>query len=228
MRAAERYKSPEDMPRQLAVFPLQGCILLPRVLLPLNVFEPRYLALVDQAMSSTRLIGIIQPVNAGTNGPESPEGSNVPLRQVGCAGRIVSYQELDDGRCLITLLGIARFQRGEEQASTTPFRNCAADFMPFAADLEYGRGEDAVDRSAVIQALKDYVAANRIRADLSVIMRAETELLVNTLSIIAPYGAEEKQALLEAPDLKTRAETLVALAEMDLRASGNGSGSTLQ
>ena len=227
MQVWERYKQPYDLPAQIAVFPLKGCILLPRAILPLNIFEPRYLVMIDTALSTSRIIGIIQPA-ASSEARESPESNDHPLRQVGCAGRITSYQELPDGRCIIALTGIARFQTLSEVPSETPYRVWRVDFSAFASDMEPGRGQDQVNRDAVLGVLKSYVAANRLKADLTSITNSPSEFLVNTLSIVAPNGAEEKQALLEAADLRTRAETLVALAEMDLRAPGDGSGSAIQ
>ena len=222
---SERYRGPADLPSRLPVFPLLQAILLPRVTLPLNVFEPRYLHMLEDVMSTSRVLTIVQP--AGVE-DESPEGKSVRLRSVGCVGRVTSYEEADEGRLLITLTGIARCSIVEEVAIAKPYRICTVSYERFAGDFQAGAGEDDVDRQGLLGALKSYLAANNMRADWSAISKSSTESLVNSLSIAAPYGPEEKQALLEAPDLTSRAQMLVALAEMELAAGAGGSGSTLQ
>ena len=217
---------PSDLPPRLPVFPLRGAILLPRATLPLNVFEPRYLAMVDDALSSARLIGIIQPASRDET-EESPLGDGIALRRVGCVGRITAYQEMEDGRNLITLTGIARFECLGEAATDKPYRTMTVSYDRFTQDFSEGLGEDRVDRVNLLRVLKTYLDQNRLRADWNAVQRASSEFLINVLSVMCPYGAEEKQALLEAADLKTRADVLVALAEMEL-ASGGESGSTLQ
>ncbi len=222
-----RYRSSEHLPKVLPVFPLRGAILLPHASLTLNVFEPRYLALLDFALAGERLIGVVQP--AAEAGPEeSPSGKSFPLRRVGCAGRLTAFTESEDGRYLISLTGIARFLLGENIGSDQAFRLCGVDFSPYADDFVAGYGEEEVDRPRLLATLKCYLQANNLSADWDRIHSASNERLVNTLSILSPYGAEEKQALLEAPDLKTRAEALVALAEMELAARDDGSGTSLQ
>jgi hypothetical protein len=222
-----RYRTVADMPRELAMFPLRGAILLPRASLTLNVFEPRYLALVDHALAGNRLIGVVQPATeAGES--ESPKGRTFPLRSVGCAGRLFSFTESDDGRVVIALAGVARFTIGGDVAGDTPFRICQVDFAPYASDFIAGQGEDEVDRPQLLATLKNYLTASNLNADWDRINGASSERLVNTLSILSPYGAEEKQALLEAPDLKSRAEALVALAEMELATRDDGSGTSIQ
>jgi Lon protease-like protein len=167
-------------------------------------------------------------VQPGDGEGESPPGKSVELRRVGCVGRVTAYQELDDGRLGISLTGIARCALASEVATTKPYRLCHMHFERFPGDFLPG-GEDEVDRQGLITALKAYLDAHRMRADWSAIANASNEWLVNSLAIVAPYGPEEKQALLEAPDLKARAEVLVALAEMELAAgTAGGSGSTLQ
>lgn len=227
MGATDRYRSPEDMPDVLPVFPLLGAILLPRATLTLNVFEPRYLALVDFALASGRLIGIVQPAPEAGDG-ESPPGKSFPLRGVGCAGRITAFSEADDGRLIISLMGISRFTLGNDIGSDHPFRLCALDFTRFATDFVAGHGEEEVDRPGLLAALRNYLAANNLSVDLERIDAAGNERLVNTLSILSPYGSEEKQALLEAPDLRSRGQALVALAEMELAARDDGSGTSVQ
>jgi uncharacterized protein len=223
----ERYRNVADMPKALPLFPLRGAILLPRASLTLNVFEPRYLALVDHALASDRLIGVIQPAPEAGNA-ESPAGKTFPLRRVGCVGRIYAFTENDDGRVVVSLAGIARFGRARDIDTPTPFRIAQLDFTPYATDFIAGQGEDAVDRPRLLATLKSYLTANNLHADWDRINKASTERLVNTLSILSPYGPEEKQCLLEATDLRVRAEALVALAEMELAARDDGSGTSLQ
>ncbi len=228
MSPIDRYRRPADLPPRIPLFPLRGAILLPRATLPLNVFEPRYLEMLENVMSGDRLIGIIQPAHDETHeDEESPEGSDVILRSVGCVGRVTSYQEEDDGRLLITLTGIMRYQILDEAVTDKPYRVASVSYDRFASDLNEGLGEDQVDRANLLRVLRSYLDANRLEADWAAIQRASSEFLINALCVMCPYGPEEKQALLEAEDLKRRADVLVALAEMELASSGS-SGSTLQ
>lgn len=228
MTLTERYRRPADLPPRIPVFPLRGAILLPRATLPLNVFEPRYLAMIDDIMSGSRVIGVLQPLsNNDDDDIESPPGKTSGLRRVGCAGRLTSYQELDDGRLVITITGIMRFECIDEAETDTPYRIMSVSYDRFAKDLTEGLGEELVDRQNLLRVLKSYLDANQLKTDWSAIQRASNEFLINALSVMCPYGPEEKQALLEASDLKMRAEVLIALAEMEL-ASNGGTGSTLQ
>jgi Lon protease-like protein len=224
-KLSERYRGAADLPQRIPVFPLTRAILLPRATLPLNVFEPRYLQMVEDAMSTSRVIGMVQPESGDE---ESPVARTAPLRRIGCAGRITSYQELDDGRFLVSLTGIARFELTDEAMLAKPYRICTVSYERFAGDFVAGAGEDEVDRVALLASLKAYLEARGLEADWSAIGKTSTEALVNSLALASPYGREEKQALLEAPDLKTRAEMLVALAEMEIAAGSRDSGSTLQ
>lgn len=199
--------------------------MLPRVGLPLTIFEPRYLAMLEDAIAGDRVLGLVQPQGAGE---ESPLGKSVELRSVGCVGRLTAFEELDDGRVLITLSGVARCVLEQELACDKPYRLWNVGFARFQGDFIAGAGEDSVNREALLETLRTYLEARNLSADWSAIANASTERLVNSLAVISPYGPEEKQALLEAPDLKTRAETLVALAELDLAAGSQGSGSRLQ
>jgi Lon protease-like protein len=222
----DRYRRPSDLPPRIPLFPLRGAILLPRATLPLNVFEPRYLALVDDVLSGSRVIGIVQPATAKTD-EESPESKDTPLRNVGCAGRVTAYQELDDGRVMITLSGVARYTILDEAVTASPYRIASVSYDRFASDFDVGRGEEQVDRANLVRVLRAYLEQNRLKADWSAIERAPSEYLINALCVMSPYGPEEKQALLEAEDLKRRAEVLIALAEMELASTG-GPGGTLQ
>lgn len=223
----ERYTRPADLPARIPIFPLRGAILLPRATLPLNIFEPRYLEMIDDAMSGARVIGILQPILADDDDQESPLDKAAKLRTVGCAGRVTSYQELDDGRLIITLTGITRFECIDEAETDKPYRVMSVSYDRFANDLTEGLGEDLVDRKNLLRVLKTYLEVNRLKTDWATIQRASNEFLINALSVMCPYGPEEKQALLEAKDLRSRADVLVALAEIDLASNGS-SGSTLQ
>ncbi|MFK4824422.1 LON peptidase substrate-binding domain-containing protein [Paenochrobactrum sp. BZR 588] len=211
------YRSGDDLPETVPVFPLQGALLLPGGQVPLNIFEPRYLTMVDEAMASNRIIGLIQPDLAEKPvdpGQELDENYRPNLSMIGCLGRITSYVESGDGRLLITLHGICRFRMVEELNVKKPYRICK--IVPFLNDLSDPADVDDVDREALLAAFRAYLEANNLEADWEGIARADNAMLVNALSIMSPFGAAEKQALLEAPDLKTRAATLIAITEMVL------------
>jgi hypothetical protein len=207
-----QYRGPIEMPGVIPVFPLPGALLLPRGQMPLNIFEPRYLAMVDDALrDGHRLIGMIQPDAAHSSSSDKPV-----LYKIGCVGRITQLAESGDGRYLIELTGVARFHVEEELKVATPYRQCRVTYVPFADDFVARKGENAVDRKALLAALTDFLTANDLKADWEGIDKAPNEALVNALSMMSPYGAAEKQALLEAPDLKTRAEILIAITEIEL------------
>jgi uncharacterized protein len=207
-----QYRGPIDLPGVIPVFPLPGALLLPRGQMPLNIFEPRYIAMVDDTLrDGHRLIGMIQPDEAHSGAADKPT-----LYKVGCAGRITQLAESGDGRYLIELTGVARFRVEEELKVATPYRQCRVTYAPFADDFVARKGENAVDRAALLAALTDFLKANDLKADWEGIERAPNEALVNALSMMSPYGTPEKQALLEAPDLKTRAEILIAITQIEL------------
>ena len=222
-----RYTSSADLPASIPVFPLEGAILLPRAELPLNIFEPRYLRMVDDALKGARLIGMIQPTGDG-GATGSPASRSAPLSKVGCAGRITSFQELPDGRLLVVLTGVARFRPREEILSTTPYRILSIDFDAFPDDLKPGADEEAVDRDRLIGALRQFLAARQASADWRRIEATGSEQLVNWLSLASPFAPREKQALLEAPTLAARADMLIALAEMETAAGPGGTDTRLQ
>ena len=227
MSPTDRYRRPADLPPRIPIFPLRGAILLPRATLPLNVFEPRYLEMLDDVMAGDRLIGIIQPAVDDTVEYEESPRSPVELRNVGCVGRVTSYQEVDHARRMITLTGVTRYDVLDEAVIDLPYRVMSVSYDRYASDLSEGLGEEQVDRTNLLRVLRSYLDANRLEADWSAIQRASSEFLINALCVMCPYGPEEKQALLEAQDLRRRADVLVALAEMELASSGN-SGNTLQ
>jgi len=219
-----RYDSPQDLPTVIPVFPLPGALLLPRGRMPLNIFEPRYLEMIDDVLRGDRVVGMIQPQLSGD--PTDAEADPL-LCQVGCIGRLVSYQETGDGRYMITLTGVVRFKVVEEVERVTPYRQCRITTEPFLDDYTPHFGEDAVDRTLLLETFKAYLEANELETDWDSLDRASNEALVNALSMLSPYGPAEKQALLEAPDLKSRAETLIAMTEIDL-ARGGDDGARLQ
>lgn len=200
------YARAADIPSCIPIFPLAGALLLPGGRLPLNIFEPRYLAMIDAAIAGDRVIGMVQP-REGEPGPSD-------LYDVGCCGRIASFAESGDGRYLIALHGICRFRIAEELEVTTPYRQCR--ILPFITDLDETAGEEHVDRTALLDTLRAYLDANGMEADWDSISRAGNATLVNALAMMSPFGPAEKQALLEAPDLRMRAETLIAITEMTL------------
>lgn len=207
-----------DLPEVIPVFPLPGALLLPRARLPLNIFEPRYLAMLDDALRSEhRLIGMVQPY----------EGASLPpkLHSIGCAGRITSLSETEDGRYLIALTGVSRFRIGDELDGFTPYRRVTAEWADFAADL--GAAEDAgapgaeFCRKDFLAVLRRYFKAVRLASDWDNLSEADPELLINSLSMMCPFSVEEKQALLEAPRLSDRVETLVALMQFVIASGGD-------
>ena len=217
------YEGPHDLPDAIPVFPLTGALLLPRGQMPLNIFEPRYVEMVDAALRGPRLIGMIQPEH------DQEPGATVPsLYRVGCVGRLVQFAETGDGRYLISLAGISRFAIVEELSVPTPYRQCRISAVPFTTDFKPRLGEGEVDRKAVLAALLKFTEATGLKMDWDGVEKAPNEALVNALSMMAPFGSREKQALLEAADLKARAETLVAITEMELAKTDPGSQGTLQ
>ena len=214
------YGGSSDLAELIPVFPLPGALLLPRGQMPLNIFEPRYLTMIDDALRSAhRLIGMIQPDDAHP-GPENKPN----LYKVGCVGRITQFAETGDGRYLLQLTGVVRFRIEAELEVVTPYRQCRVIYTPFTDDFIARKGEDEVDRKSLLHALSEFLEANNLKADWEGIENAPNEALVNALAMMSPYGPPEKQAMLEAPDLKTRAEILIAVTEMDLakkRTSGD-------
>jgi uncharacterized protein len=219
------YHGPDDLPKIIPVFPLPGALLLPRGQMPLNIFEPRYLAMIDDALRSNhRLIGMIQPDPAHPGADQ-----NKPrLFQIGCLGRLTQFAESGDGRYLIQLTGVSRFRIEQELPVETLYRQCRVIYQPFADDFKARKGEDKVDRKALLRTLSSFLKANNLKADWDGIENAPNEALVNALAMMSPYDAAEKQAMLEAPDLKTRAEILIAVTEIELAKSKTSGETSLQ
>jgi uncharacterized protein len=219
------FNGPDALPAVIPVFPLPGALLLPRGQMPLNIFEPRYLAMIDDALRSEhRLIGMIQPDPAHPG----PDQNKPRLFRVGCVGRMTQFAESGDGRYLIQLTGVARFRVEEELPVGTPYRQCRVTYHPFVDDFTARKGEEEVDRRALLRALTSFLKANNLKADWEGIENAPNEALVNALAMMSPYDTAEKQAMLEAPDLKTRAEILVAITEIELAKSKTPGETPLQ
>ncbi|UWQ14485.1 LON peptidase substrate-binding domain-containing protein [Aliiroseovarius sp. M344] len=203
--------SAADLPDFLPLFPLPGALLLPRGRLPLHVFEPRYLAMFDDALKTPeRLIGMIQPMG-------DDEGENARLHAIGSAGRITSFTETEDGRYMITLTGVSRFRLGAVQQGFTPYLRAEVDWRSFDRDLGKPEHDQGLDRDAFFKLLERYFELEELQTDWDNLQTAEDELMINALSMLCPFDPEDKQALLEAPSLTTRRETLVTLMEFTLR-----------
>ena len=199
-----------DLPDTIPVFPLPGALLLPRSRLPLHLFEPRYLAMLDDVLKTrTRLIGMVQPYDA--------PGEAGRLHAIGCAGRLTAFSETEDGRYMITLSGISRFRIAAEVDGFTPYRRCQVNWSDFGRDLGPVERDPEFDRPAFMSLLGRFFEDRGLSTDWDSLGEAEDELLINSLSMLCPFDAEDKQALLEAPSLPTRRETLVTLIEYALR-----------
>ena len=215
------YVKATDLPQVIPVFPLPGAILLPRGQLPLNIFEPRYLNMVDDAMAGDRIIGMIQPASASKRQPS--------LSPIGCAGRITSFAETSDGRYLITLTGCARFRVATELPTQTPYRQVRADYGVFESDLTAPSTDDVdLDRDGLLSALRAYLETRGLDIDWDTAETAPPEALINSLSMALPFEPPEKQALLEAPSLLDRSSVLTALMTIDAAEPGGGEGEAPQ
>jgi Lon protease-like protein len=207
----------EQLPATLPIFPLSGVLLLPGGRLPLNIFEPRYLAMVLEALADDRMIGMVMPQRpGGFAGDGLPEQSGLPqVQSIGCAGRIVQFAETEDGRILLSLAGIARFEiRTELPLHPNGWRSVSADFERFRNDLEWRSEKTELDRPRLMAALQAFFRARKLDTDWDAVSKAADNNLVTSLSMLCPFGPAEKQALLEAPDSTARARLLTAFLEM--------------
>jgi len=203
-----------DLPEVIPVFPLPGALLLPRARLPLNIFEPRYLAMLDDVLRSEhRLIGMVQPYESESLPPK--------LHAIGCAGRVTSLSETEDGRYLIALTGISRFRIGDELDGFAPYRRVKVEWADFAADLGPAEDGEKFNRKGFLTVLRRYFKTVRLASDWDSLSEAEPELLINSLAMMCPFALEEKQALLEAPRLSDRVETLIALMQFVIASGGD-------
>lgn len=201
----------KDLPGVLPVFPLPGALLLPRARLPLHIFEPRYLTMLDDALKTdARLIGMVQP-------QQVPGRDEKALHRIGCAGRLTQFSETEDGRYMISLTGVSRFRVLKEIEGFTPYRRCEVSWEGFERDLQGAEADKAFNRSQFMGLLNRYFASQELSADWETLQDAEDELLLNSLSMLLEFHPEEKQALLEAPSLSNRRETLVTLIEYAMR-----------
>ena len=207
----------DDLPASLPVFPLTGVLLLPRGRRPLNIFEPRYLAMISDAMGDGRMIGMLQPTDP------SSQDINPSVYQTGCAGRIVSFEETDDGRFLITLLGLNRFKIRDELPLKRGYRSVITDWTPYRHDVDQPEASE-IDRARLLAGLRGYFEIHAIRVDWENVEEADNERLVNMVAMVCPFEPSEKQALLEAEDLDARARTLIALVEMAVLSTANDDG----
>lgn len=200
-----------DLPETIPVFPLSGALLLPRARLPLHIFEPRYLQMLEDSLKTPeRLVGMVQP-------NEVPGRDGHGLQSIGCVGRVTQFSETEDGRYLITLTGVSRFRVQSELECFAPYRRCQVSWDGFARDLASTEADPGFDRDAFMALLGRYFEARSLSADWETLREAEDELLINSLSMMLDFEPEDKQALLEAPSLSTRRETLVTLIEYTLR-----------
>lgn len=213
----KRPTSHSDLPRVLPVFPLAGALLLPYSQRPLNVFEPRYVEMVDNALGGDRLIGLIQPQD---DSEESPRG-RAPLQKIGTVGRLTHWEENGEGRYFIILEGVTRFELVNEPPAMTPYRQAQIDASRFTADFDRSFGEEAVDRSRFLKMMRDYAEFGNFELNWKEIETTGTADLVNFCCMVSPYGAAEKQLLLEADSLEARAEALIAMAEYEMAKGGN-------
>lgn len=214
----------QDLPDTIAVFPLSGVLLLPGGQLPLNIFEPRYVQMVNDAMSGERLIGMIQPNIMGNTANSAPEKSEPSaLQRIGCAGKITEFSETEDGRYLITLTGISRFTVKEELQKNTPYRQVRADWSGFSDDLA-SRGCLGLDRNHLHTLLKTYFVKEELECDWQTVEQTSDNKLITCLSMICPFDALEKQALLEAECCRTRGKMFIAMLEMAISNSAGKAG----
>lgn len=204
-------KRPTDLPGTIPIFPLPGALLLPRSRLPLHIFEPRYLAMLDDALKSDhRLIGMIQPRVV-------PGSEEERLHVIGCAGRVTAFSETEDGRYLVTLSGMSRFRTLGEEDGFQPYRRMSVEWRGFTDDLGNEEHDADFDRDRFLHLLARYFDEQELSTDWDSLREAEDELLINSISMLCPFPPEDKQALLEAPTLSTRRETLVTLLEFAMR-----------
>ena len=205
---------PAELPETIAIFPLPGALLLPRARLPLHIFEPRYLAMVDDVLKTqARLIGMIQPF-------EGPGGDR--LHSVGCAGRLSAFSETEDGRYMVTLSGVSRFRVLREVEGFSPYRRCDVSWAGFERDRGAVEKDPDLDRAPFMDLLNRFFQSQGLSTDWDTVREAEDELLINSISMLCPFQPEDRQALLEAPTLPTRRETLVTLIEFALHGGETG------
>ena len=210
---------PAELPDTIPIFPLPGALLLPRARLPLHIFEPRYLAMIDDVLKTpARLIGMIQPFEGA--------GGTDRLHSIGCAGRLTAFSETEDGRYMVTLSGVSRFRIHHEVEGFTPYRRCEVSWAGFERDRGPVEKDPGLDRAPFMELLNRFFQSQGLSTDWDAVRDAEDELLINSISMLCPFPPEDRQALLEAPTLVTRRETLVTLIEFALH--GGEAGEMMQ
>jgi uncharacterized protein len=218
---AAGYRKVSDLPALVPVFPLDGALLLPGCQLPLQIFEPRYLNMIDDAMSGHRVIGMIQTAAGG-------DRARPRLAEVGCIGRVTAYAETGDGRYLITLTGVCRFETGDELVINSPYRQVRPDYARFACDLEADESPLVLDRAPFLAILRRYLDHKDLAVEWDAAKQAPAEALINSLAMHLPLDPAEKQALLEAPTLTDRTRVLTALMEIDAAVDDDDEPPSLQ
>ncbi len=217
---------PLDVDTEIPLFPLSGALLLPQTQRPFMIFEPRYISMIDDVLQTNRILGLIQPIH---DGKESPSGNDSPLKKTGCLGYLRAFEEQDANKYMIVLEGICRFDIKDEIPTQKPYRVARIDLDPFVQDFDLEAGIDKVNRDEFINSMRQYAKFADIEFDWAGIENIQTALLINMCCVLAPYGAQEKQALLEAKSIFERAQTLMALSQMEITSAGSTSGSaTLQ
>ena len=209
-----------NLPEVIPIFPLDKCVLLPKAILPLNIFEPRYLEMIDDAMKKNKYVGIIQP--------SVSKRKKSDTERVGCLGKISTYVENDDGTLIIKLTGICRFNIIEEIENRAPYREMKVTYHAFNDDLLLDDNTDTIDREKLLNVISDYLNVNDLTTDWSVITDTDTEILINAFAMLSPFTAKEKQAMLEATNIENRSEILIALSEISIASRNNKKNNFIQ
>ena len=210
----------EGLPEIIRIFPLDKCVLLPKAILPLNIFEPRYLEMIEDAMKSDKYIGIIQP--------SISKKENSDTEEVGCLGKISTYVENDDGTLIVKLTGVCRFNINEKLDSDTAYNQMRVSYNQFKDDLKLNDPIKSIDRDKLLNVISDYLNVNDLTTDWSVITDTDTEILINAFGMLSPFSSEEKQALLEAKNIENRSEILIALSEMSIASRNDKKNNFIQ
>lgn len=210
----------EGLPEIIRIFPLDKCVLLPKAILPLNIFEPKYLEMVEDAMKLDKYIGIIQPSISKKEDSDTEE--------VGCLGKISTYVENDDGTLIVKLTGICRFNINEKLESDRAYNKMRVSYNQFKDDLKLNDPIKSIDRDKLLNVISDYLNVNDLTTDWSVITDTDTEILINAFAMLSPFSSEEKQALLEAKNIENRSEILIALSEMSIASRNDKKNNFIQ
>ena len=210
----------EGLPEIIRIFPIDKCVCLPKAILPLNIFEPRYLEMIEDAMKSDKYIGIIQP--------SISKKENSDTEEVGCLGKISTYVENDDGTLIVKLTGVCRFNINEKLDSDSAYNQMRVSYNQFKDDLKLNDPIKSIDRDKLLNVISDYLNVNDLTTDWSVITDTDTEILINAFAMLSPFSSEEKQALLEAKNIENRSEILIALSEMSIASRNDKKNNFIQ